>query len=249
MLKPENNPYSCQYKGPPMCDCCDTVPTVPGKAFCTSCSHLTVEERHRIRFNRSSTAGSPPASISALSSSVGPSAPLGVNKSRVAAAVLAGISPTLHLDPSPCPSPPRAASEAPLSALAEARATDANSTWRPPYYEIEVSVFNLLNHFQKWWFLSWDHILKHVMGAQKAPNGHTFTWVKFTPQFHSYLIHSVLWLVSQCYYMESPRPPPGLVKKVKKVLFMFILELLLEEPHAGFFDLCPMPIKVLKTKK
>jgi hypothetical protein len=88
--------------------------------------------------------------------------------------------------------------------------------------------------------------------AQTGLNGRMFTWVEFTPQFHSYLIRSALRLVSDRLVPEGTRPPAGLVKKVKKVLFVFLLELLSEGPRAGFFD--PRPtlrarVKAMKTKK
>jgi hypothetical protein len=44
MLKPENNPYSRKYKGPPMCSCCDTLPAIESKDLCHSCHGLTNDE-------------------------------------------------------------------------------------------------------------------------------------------------------------------------------------------------------------
>jgi hypothetical protein len=49
MLKPENNPYSKQYQGPPMCKCCNTLPLVASKAFCMTCSHLSIAEHALVK--------------------------------------------------------------------------------------------------------------------------------------------------------------------------------------------------------
>jgi hypothetical protein len=46
-----------------------------------------------------------------------------------------------------------------------------SSTQCPPLFDVKVSVFGILNHFHKCWFLSQDHVTKHIMEAQKAPNG------------------------------------------------------------------------------
>jgi hypothetical protein len=88
-----------------------------------------------------------------------------------------------------------------------------------------------------------------VVKAQKAPNGHTFIWVEFTPQFYSYLIHSALHLIVETHIAPGSRPSSGLVKKVKKVLFMYIFELLSDESHIGFFTPPPDPHKMVKIKK
>jgi hypothetical protein len=60
--------------------------------------------------------------------------------------------------------------------------------------------------------------------AQKADNGKIF-WVKFTPQFHTHLVKCAVVLV------------PWPISKVKKVMFVYILELLNEEGNVAFFDL------------
>jgi hypothetical protein len=60
--------------------------------------------------------------------------------------------------------------------------------------------------------------------AQKAKDGKKF-WVEFTPQFHAHLV--------KCAAVLVPHP----IQKVKKVMFMYILELLNREGHKAFFDL------------
>jgi hypothetical protein len=68
------------------------------------------------------------------------------------------------------------------------------------------------------------HLRAQALSAQKAENGKKF-WVEFTPQFHTHLVKCAVTLV------------PQLIQKVKKVLFIYILELLNEEGHLAFFNL------------
>jgi hypothetical protein len=96
--------------------------------------------------------------------------------------------------------------------------------FRAPTVEDDLSIFDILNIFHCQWFLSWQHLINSVLSAQKAEDG-SFSWVKFTPQFHSHLVKCAITLV------------PCLVNKVKKVMFGYILELLNGEGHMAFFDL------------
>jgi hypothetical protein len=88
----------------------------------------------------------------------------------------------------------------------------------------ELSVFDILNIFQRRWFLSASHLRAQALSAQKADNGKIF-WVKFSPQFHTHLVKCAVALV------------PRLISKVKKVMFVYILELLNKEGDLAFFDL------------
>ena len=90
--------------------------------------------------------------------------------------------------------------------------------------DVDLSVFSVLNTFRRRWFLSQDHLLANVISAQKAEDGKT-TWVEFTPSFHSHLVKCAIALV--------PRPVP----RVKRVMFVFVLELLNQEGHLTFFEL------------
>jgi hypothetical protein len=90
--------------------------------------------------------------------------------------------------------------------------------------DVDLLVFDILNTFHHCWFLSWDHLMANTVSAQKAEDG-KLSWVEFTPQFHSHLVKCAVALV--------PRP----VRKVKRVLFVFILELLNREGNAAFFEL------------
>ena len=88
----------------------------------------------------------------------------------------------------------------------------------------DLSVFNILNTFRCWWFLSQSYLLANVLSAQKAEDS-LVSWVEFPPPVHSHLVKCALALV--------PHPVP----KVKRVMFVFILELLNQKGHLAFFDL------------
>ncbi|KAF8258207.1 hypothetical protein EI94DRAFT_1708194 [Lactarius quietus] len=74
------------------------------------------------------------------------------------------------------------------------------------------------------WFLSWEHLVKNIISAQKAEDG-TFSWVEFPPPFHSHLV--------KCAVVLVPHP----VCTMKRVMFVFLLELLNQEDHLAFFKL------------
>jgi hypothetical protein len=86
------------------------------------------------------------------------------------------------------------------------------------------SVFDILNTFQCHWFISVDHLRTAVLLAQKAEDGKIF-WVEFTPQYHAHLVKCAVALV--------PHP----VHKVKRVMFVYLLELLSGEGPQAFFNL------------
>jgi hypothetical protein len=89
---------------------------------------------------------------------------------------------------------------------------------------LELSIFDILNIFCRRWFLSVDHLRANTLSAQKTKSG-KISWVEFAPHFHSHLVKCAVALV--------PHP----LSKVKKVMFVFILELLNQEGHQAFFDL------------
>ena len=91
---------------------------------------------------------------------------------------------------------------------------------------VKLSVFNILNTFHCHWFLSRSHLLTNVISAQKAED-RNISWVEFSSPFHAHLVKCVIALV--------PHPVP--VAKVKKVMFVFVLELLNWEGHMAFFEL------------
>jgi predicted RNA-binding Zn-ribbon protein involved in translation (DUF1610 family) len=92
---------------------------------------------------------------------------------------------------------------------------------------VELSVFDILNIFRRRWFLSRTALLTHVISAQKAEDGN-ISWVEFDPPFHSHLVKCAVALVPR---LGCPVP------MVKRVMFVFILELLNQEGHLAFFDL------------
>jgi hypothetical protein len=94
----------------------------------------------------------------------------------------------------------------------------------PLHENSDLSLFDILNIFHCHWFLSVDSLRAQALLAQKAKD-RKIIWVKFTPQFHAHLVKSTIALVS------------WLIQKVKKVLFVFILELLNRESPLAFFDL------------
>jgi hypothetical protein len=95
---------------------------------------------------------------------------------------------------------------------------------RSPPGKVELSVFDILNIFRRRWFLSRTDLLTHVISAQKAEDGN-ISWVEFTPQYHSHLVKCAIALV--------PHP----VLMVKKVMFVYVLELLNGIGNLAFFDL------------
>jgi hypothetical protein len=95
---------------------------------------------------------------------------------------------------------------------------------RPGGGDAKLLVCNILNTFQCHWFISVDHLRTTVLLAQKAKDG-KFFWVEFTPQFHTHLV--------KCADVLGSHP----VEKVKKVMFMYLLELLNGEGPSTFFNL------------
>ena len=95
---------------------------------------------------------------------------------------------------------------------------------KPSPRTAELSVFDILNIFRRHWFLPRSHLLTNVSMAQKAVD-EKVSWVEFTPQYHSHLVKCAVALV--------PHP----VQAVKKVIFVYILELLNWEDHMAFFEL------------
>ena len=101
---------------------------------------------------------------------------------------------------------------------------------------VELSVFDILNIFRRRWFLSRSHLLANVISAQKAEDG-KISWVEFSSPYHAHLVKCAIAL------MPHPVPPakvttnPVPVAKVKRVMFVFVLELLNQEGHLAFFEL------------
>ena len=92
---------------------------------------------------------------------------------------------------------------------------------------VDLSVFDILNIFRCRWFLSRANLLTNVISAQKAEDGN-IAWVEFTAPFHPHLVKCAVALVP---HHVCPVP------MVKRVMFVFILELLNQEGHLAFFKL------------
>jgi hypothetical protein len=88
-----------------------------------------------------------------------------------------------------------------------------------------LSVFDVLNTFCARWFLNRDYLTANILSAQKDESRH-FTWVNFSPPFHTHLVQR----------MHALLPPLCPMAKGKKVMFVFILEILDSEgPNQGSF--------------
>jgi hypothetical protein len=101
---------------------------------------------------------------------------------------------------------------------------------------LNLSVFDILSSFHCCWFLSVNHLRAQALSAQKAEDGKIF-WVEFTPPFHTHLVKCAVALV--------PQP----IEKVKKVMFMHILELLNRGGPQTFFNLTKSQQLVTQAQK
>jgi hypothetical protein len=79
----------------------------------------------------------------------------------------------------------------------------------------DYSVFDIQNIFRCHWFINHNHLIANVLSATRDNEGR-FTWVDFLPQFHTLLIKRMCTLL----------PPAVAVSRGKKVLFVFLLEIL-----------------------
>src|SRR5579863_4196060 len=109
----------------------------------------------------------------------------------------------------------------------------------PPSGSPELSVFDVLNVFRCRWFLHRDHLIANVLSATKDDAGQ-LDWVDFQPPFHTHLVRKAVSLL----------PPLCPVAKGKRVMFVFLLEVLNEDSHGSpghnpgplaFFNLLKKP--------
>ena len=98
---------------------------------------------------------------------------------------------------------------------------------KPSVPDETLSVFDVLNIFHRRWFLSRTALIESCLSAQKAEDG-SISWVEFFPPFHAHLVKCAVALVPR---HVCPVP------LVKRVMFVFILELLNREGHLAFFEL------------
>ena len=93
-----------------------------------------------------------------------------------------------------------------------------------PSIDDTLSIFDILNIFWRRWFLSRQHLVDSVLSAQKNEDG-THSWVEFSSQFHSHLVKCAVVLMLHCVCM------------VKRVMFVYVVELLDGASHMAFFKL------------
>jgi len=88
----------------------------------------------------------------------------------------------------------------------------------------DPSVFDILNLFRCQWFLSRDWLVSNVTSAQRT-DGLSIDWVEFPPAAHTHLV--------RCAIKLAPSVPAA---KVKRVMFVFLLEVLNGDgPVSSFF--------------
>src|SRR5487761_842172 len=90
------------------------------------------------------------------------------------------------------------------------------------------SVFEVLDIFRRQWFLNRDHLISKVVSAQKDNRGNV-TWVDFDPIFHTSLMWRALTLL----------PPLCPMAKGKRLMFVFLLEVLMGKEGAGLSESRP----------
>ena len=123
----------------------------------------------------------------------------------------------------PSSSTPSPFSQAGALPMAPPSKTDTSLPWVNG-----ASVFEVLNIFCRQWFLNRDHLISKVLSAQKDSLGNV-TWVDFDPSFHTSLVRRALTLL----------PPLYPVAKRKRVMFIFLLEVLMGREGAGLSESRP----------
>src|SRR6266850_6723933 len=130
------------------------------------------------------------------------------------------------------PAPPVAAPslEVPPLPLKNGNKQADKSTWDRGVAGVVLddgpSIFDILNVFRRQWFLHRDHLLANILSAQKDDAGN-IVWVDFLPPFHTHLVRRAFALL----------PPLCPEAKGKKVMFVFLLEVIAGEGPTTFFDL------------
>lgn len=95
-------------------------------------------------------------------------------------------------------------------------------------HRADLSCFELLNQLREHLFLQREKLVREVLIATKDEKG-LFTWVEFSPAFHSHLIKAAFTAIGAALTSPSAR-------MAKKCLFIFILELLNREASLRFFE-------------
>src|SRR5579863_4812495 len=107
----------------------------------------------------------------------------------------------------------------------------------PPSGSPEPSVFDVLNVFRRRWFLHRDHLIANLLSATKDEAG-KLDWIDFQPPFHTHLVRKAVSLL----------PPLCPVAKGKRVMFVYILEVLNVDSH-GLSGRSPGPLAFFDSLK
>src|SRR5579863_6889791 len=107
----------------------------------------------------------------------------------------------------------------------------------PPSGSPKPSVFDVLNVFRRRWFLHRDHLIANLLSATKDEAG-KLDWIDFQPPFHTHLVRKAVSLL----------PPLCPVAKGKRVMFVYLLEVLNVDSH-GLPGRSPGPLAFFDSLK
>ncbi|KAI9429927.1 hypothetical protein H4582DRAFT_1601011 [Lactarius indigo] len=95
----------------------------------------------------------------------------------------------------------------------------------------DLSVFDLLNIARRRYFISRDKLISNITEASKDAFG-VFDWVVLKKDYHSKVVAKFIWTLG-----DGKRLTPRSVEKVKKILFVFLLDVLNGVSAGDFFAL------------
>jgi hypothetical protein len=110
---------------------------------------------------------------------------------------------------------PHSSTQSPMLPRAPPAPPQATPASNPRPQDSDYSVFDVLNIFRSRWFINCEHLIANTLSAMRDSDGQ-FTWVDFLPAFHTSLVKRMCTLL----------PPGFTVARSKRVLFVFILEIL-----------------------
>src|SRR5579863_5335993 len=173
---------------------CFLTPIIP-MAFCPPAGTKTVEDLNAYLAARYSLP--PPSSSDCPTPSPGPTTPK--------------VVPPHSLSPPAAPPAKRQKSGTPGAPSGDS-----------PSGSPEPSVFDILNIFQRHWFLHRNHLIANILSTTKD-NAGRLDWIDFQPPFYTHLVRKAVSLL----------PPLCPVAKGKQVMFVFLLEVLNEDSHGS----------------
>ncbi|KAI9431696.1 hypothetical protein H4582DRAFT_2198849 [Lactarius indigo] len=95
----------------------------------------------------------------------------------------------------------------------------------------DLSVFDLLNIARRRYFISRDELISNITEASKDAFG-LFDWVVLKKDYHSKVVSKFIWTLG-----DGKRLTPRSVEKIKKILFVFLLDVLNGVSVGDFFAL------------